>query len=158
MAKTQNAADDFLKDAAELTRVLNESPQDFLATATRMGIARRKAYYLVEIHKAFESVTVDRDRLLGIKWTKAQVLARHVSPENVDELLDKAERLPVHQLKETLSGPEPESPKHCVLLYFTPDEYNLFSQVVKAHEEQGSTRSFRYKEQALIKALKKLEA
>jgi len=148
---------DFLEEAERLSTVLDESPEDFVPTATRMGIAKRKAYYLVEIHKAFEGLPVDRERLLGIKWTKAQILARHVTRENVDYLLGEAERLPVHQLQKAIQGADSDASKHCVLLYLSDQDYRLLSKVLKSHGARPSARGLRNKEQALIKALKKLE-
>lgn len=156
MAKAKRTDDDFLAQAAKLRAVRDQAPGAFLAAAKSMGIEKRKAYYLVDIHDAFHGLPVDRERLLKIKWTKLKVLAPHVTEENLDELLSMAESLSTHLLEDAVSGEIPAGKKRCVLLYLSEDEYDLLAKVLKSHGASEIGRGLQKKEEALVQALKKL--
>jgi hypothetical protein len=99
---------------------------------------------------------VPKQRLLDIGWTKLQVMSGHVTHDNYLDLLAEAEKLPVHKLREILEGHASAPEKHCVLIYLSPEEYEIFCKVLKAHGATPRSRGLQGKEEALIKALKKL--
>ena len=148
--------DDWIEAAELLRRLLDEDPSMFLATAKELGIQTRKAYYLVQIDRALDGLSVPRERLLRIGWTKLQVIAAHITPENAETLLSQAESHPVHVLRDIIDGHAPETAKHCVILYLFDDEYEIFAQVLQAHGASLVGRGIKWKEEALIEALEKL--
>ena len=162
MAKVEKGSQlsngDFLEVASQLRKVLEARPDDFLSAANGLGVSRRKAYYLVEVDKAFSDLKVDRARLGRIGWTKLHVLASRVTRRNVDHLLTEAERLSVYELSKTVNDePASSSKSHVVLLRFTDDEYEVFRRTVRAFGAEDSSTGLSGKEQALIAALRKVK-
>ena len=154
---------DFLALGQRLSEALQAAPAGepsdgslFLDEAKKQKLSRRKAYYLVEVFEAFRNLPVPKERLLNIGWTKLQMMCGYMTPENYPNLLSEAEKHPVHRFREILEGEWPETAKHCVLIYLFPEEYEIFCKVLKAHGAKPRPRGLQGKEEALMKALKKL--
>lgn len=148
--------DDWIEAAELLRRLLDEDPGMFLATAKKLGIQTRKAYYLAQIDRALDGLAVPRERLLRIGWTKLQVIAPHITSENAETLLGRAEAHPVHVLRDAVGEHVGETAKHCVILYLFEDEYEIFAEVLVAHGASLVGRGIKWKEEALMTALEKL--
>lgn len=152
------AGTDFV-DAGKRLRMLQDSdPDEFAREATESGVGLRKAYYLVEIDRAFDGLNVPKERMLKIGWTKLQLLAAHVTAQNYRTLLDQAEAHSVHELQSLLAGKPASEDKHCVLLYLTKSEFEILARVVVSHGGRRNGRSLQDKEKALIAALRALPA
>ncbi len=128
-----------------------------LDLAIKFGLGSRKAYYLVEIDRKFSTLKVDRARLLGIGWTKAQIIAEHADQGNIDDLLSKAESHSAKELQTILADGDASRAQHCVLFYLNDDEYELLRKVLQQRGARPAPRGLHGKEQALVKALKELE-
>lgn len=158
IASSKGGAADLMAAARQLREVLEKRPDDFLLTAGRLGIARRKAYYLVEIDKTFGDLSVDRERLNRIGWTKLQILAGRVDRRNVGRLLGEAEKLSAYELGKLVNEEPASSTKsHVVLLRLTDDEYAVFRNTVRAFGAEESSTGLSGKEAALIAALRELK-
>lgn len=64
------------------------------------GVEYRKGMYLIEIYNGLVESGVSWDQVKHLGWTKLSVLAKILSPENVDAWVDVAENLTVLQLRE----------------------------------------------------------
>lgn len=145
--------DNFLELARALNLLLQRDPEKFRQLWQDARIGRRRAYYLVEIDEAFRGLPVPKSRLRRIGWTKLQVLAPHVKPSNVDQLLDLAEELTAKVLARTLEGESISAKPHCVLMYFDPPEFDLLVSALIPYGAILEGRTLRGKEQALLALL-----
>lgn len=64
----------------------------------------RKADYLIEIYESLVTKSIPWDKVKDLKWTKLSILAKLLTPENVDEWVAKAMPLTVAQLQMILKG------------------------------------------------------
>ena len=156
MSNTPNEVQDWVAAAALLRQLFDEDGDEFLVAAEKLGINERKAYYLIEVDKALEGFPISREQKLRIGWTKLQIIGPFLAHENYDQLLAQAEAHPVHELRDILAGNWSEASKHCVLLYFFDEDYEVFAKVIRAHGATPHSRGYHGKEEALIEALKKL--
>ena len=118
------------------------------------GIGLRKAYYLVEVAEAIEPLNILPARLRKIGWTKLQLIAKPITKQNAKQMLGWAEEHTVRDLKKVLAGEKPENNSHCVMMYFSPEDYDLFADVLKEHGATVEGRSIANKEEALMHLLK----
>jgi hypothetical protein len=160
--KLENAeklkSDDVVDVARHLRQVLDERPDEFLTVAKQLGIARRKAYYYVEIDRAFARLKVDSRRLNRIGWTKLRLIAPHINARTCERLLKLAEENSTYGLARLINNDEgdPGTKVHAVLLYLSPEQYQVFRDVLEAHGAKATGSGLSAKEQALTRALRKL--
>lgn len=162
MRKLENAdklkSDDLMDVAHHLGKVLGDRPDEFLTVAKQLGIAKRKAYYFVEIDRAFTKLKVDSRRLNRIGWTKLRLLSPHINARNCERLLKLAEENSTYGLARLMNNDEVDAGTkvHAVLLYLTGEQYEVFRDVVEAHGAKAIGGGLSEKEQALTRALRKL--
>lgn len=147
------AGDGFLLAARRLREIQDKKPEAFAAVAQYLGVRLRKAYYLAQIDRTFDSLGVNGKRLAAIGWSKVRLLCDHVTPDNVEDLLGLAELSTVRELKLFLKQQFPIPGTRSVLLYLEPDQYDVFEKVLLAHGAIKVGRGLIDKEQALIHAL-----
>lgn len=147
---------DFLTLACRLREVQNLEPDMFPQVIKIAGIGRRRAYALIQIDNSFRKLDFDRDRLLGVGWAKAVILARHIDQENCEKLLGFAEEHTVHDLAVLLSGGTLNANQRIVLLYFSMEEYELFEQMVRFFGAVREGRGLAGKEHALVAMMRAL--
>jgi hypothetical protein len=149
--------DDNFLDLARTLRQLYDRDRDLLKKVwEKTNLGSRKAYYLVNIDRWFGKLPVGKGRLKAIGWTKLQVIGPFVNEQNLEELLGLAENNTVEQLKALMKGEEPITNAHCVLMYFSPKQYEQLETVLLSHGGSRSGRGILNKENALMKALSKL--
>jgi len=145
-----------LVGAGELLRqIRDEFPKFFDAAVSISGIGKRKAYYLLQIQTQFGDFNIPAARLNAIGWTKLQMIGPHVTEENCELLLQMAEHYKAHQVKAILKGEKPLLKGRCVLLYFTQEQYKIFSAAVVASGAIKKRSGIIGTEAALIAALSK---
>jgi hypothetical protein len=144
---------DFLTLARRLREVQDIAPDIFFEVIEVAGVGRRKAYALIQIDNSFRKLSFDRDRLLGIGWTKAVLVAPHIGQQNCEELLGLAEDHTAHDLAVVLTGGVAHPGQRVVLLYFLIEEYELFERMALAHGAIREGRGLAGKEQAVVSIL-----
>lgn len=82
------------------------SRSDFREAIESLGIGYRKARYLVEVSRAFQSVKAPEWFLQQLGWTKCSLLAPYITPQNSKELLEKAASSTALELKSYLDTKE----------------------------------------------------
>lgn len=147
---------DFLTLARRLREVRDMDPEMFSKVIAAAGLGKRRAYALVQVDNSFRELEFDRERLLGVGWTKAVTIAPHVNQENCEELLGLAEEHTVHDLAVLLSGGTLNIHQRVVLLYFSLKEYELFEQMALAHGATREGRGLAGKERALVDMMRVL--
>ena len=153
---SKDVEDNFLDLAKTLRQLLDRDPEAFREVWTKTNLGRRKAYYLVEVSRTYDPLSVSRARLKKIGWTKLQLIGKNVTQDNLAELLDLAEQHTAKELEALMRGEKPVSNAHCVLMYFSPKQYEVLEAVLLKNGGERSGRGILNKEEALINALKKL--
>ena len=143
----------FLEIGSALRNLLEEEPHSFATLTEAPEVGRRRAYYFVEIAKAFQNHSHLHEKLQKIGWTKASMLAKHVDAPNLGELLQLAEEVTTHELGAFLKqGPAGLGGG---VLMFKLDAPAL-AEVTKALKANGAFETpagLRKKEAALLQAL-----
>ena len=148
--------DSFLDLGKALSQLKKQSRDMFRKLYQSTNLGRRKAYYLVEVYEAFRGIPVSRAKLKEVGWSKLQLIGKHVTKDNAQELLDLAKEMSLKQLDGYLRGEKLDDNARCVLMYLSPKQYEVLEEVLLAHGGTKSGRGIVDKEDALITALKKL--
>lgn len=80
----------------------SESFGEFVAN--RFGFQERKARYLMEIYENLVSKHIPWEKVQILGWSKLKDLAKHLTPENVDEWVEKAKNVSVTELQAMLKA------------------------------------------------------
>jgi hypothetical protein len=150
-----NVPDDFLELGRALSQLHDRDADLFRQLAAKSNMGRRKAYHLVEVSRTFEPLATLRDQLRKIGWPKLQLIAKHVTPDTLDSLLQLAEDMTAKGLERHLRGKKPLGNAHCVLMYFSPKPYAEFEEARLKNGGERSGRGILGKEKALINVLRK---
>jgi len=157
MKMAKNVEDNFLDLGRYLRQLQNRDPEKFQEIIQKTDLKRRKAYYLVEVSKTFDPLPVFRARLKKLGWTKCQIIGKHVTKDNVEELVTLAENMPIKLLEKHMRGENPVPGSHCVLMYFSPEPYEDFEEALIAHGAKpnppGAKEGPRGKEAALMRII-----
>ncbi len=147
--------EEFIELGSLLHNLQETAPEDFQALLSQPQLGKRKGYYLIEIDRAFADSGVPGKRLKRLGWTKLQIIARHVAPDNCEELLKLAETHTAKNLEKIMRGQEPILGGRTVLLFFTAYQFAAFSNAILSHGAIANKDGFIGKEAALIAALAK---
>lgn len=63
------------------------------------GIKYRKACYLIEIYNGLVASGVEWEKVKSLGWTKLREIAKHLTPENTDEWVERASAMKTLQLQ-----------------------------------------------------------
>ena len=151
MGLSNEVEDNFLELGKSLRQLMDRDPDLFQQFIRKSNLGRRKAYYLVEVSRIFDPLPIPRARLRKIGWTKLQLIARHVTPNNLDVLLQLAEDSAARQLERRMRGEKPLGNAHCVLMYFSPKDYAELEDVLVKHGGVRSGRGIQNKEEAVLR-------
>jgi hypothetical protein len=154
MGLSKEVEDNFLELGKSLRQLMDRDPDLFHQIIQKSNLGRRKAYYLVEVSRIFEPLPVPRSRLRKIGWTKLQLIAKHVNPNNLDVLLQLAEDSAAKELERRMRGEKPLGNAHCVLMYFSPKDYAELEDALVKHGGVRSGRGIQNKEEALIRLVR----
>jgi hypothetical protein len=148
--------DNFLDLGRALRQLQDRDLELFQKFVAKTGIGRRKAYYLVEISRTFEPLEVSRARVHDLGWTKVQLIGKHVTQDNVEELLKLAENSSANELERAMSGKKPLGNARCVLMYFSPKQYDELEGALVRHGGVRRGRGVENKEEAMLKMVRRL--
>lgn len=157
MTLSKNVDDTFLELGRALRQLQDREPQLFQDIVAKSDLGRRKAYYLADVSRVFDPLQVRRARLKKVGWTKLAVIAKQVTQDNVDELLDLAEQNNVKELERITRGEKPLGNSHCVLMYFSPKQYEELEEALVHHGARKAERGrgLVEKEKALLRMIRK---
>jgi hypothetical protein len=161
MHLSKDVEDNFLELGRTLRQLSDRDTDLFTQMVAKSNIRRRKAYYLVEVSRIFDPLPVPRSRLKKIGWTKLQLIGKHVTPDNLNDLLTLCENNNAKEIERQMRGEAPKDNAHCVLMYFSPNE---FAELEEALVENGANRvpqkrgAMQGKESALIKLVRSWRA
>jgi hypothetical protein len=119
-----NVSDNFMELGRALAQLYDLDRDRFPELAVRSNVSLRGAHQLIQFSRTFEALAIPRDQLHKIGWPKLQLIAKHLTPSNLDALLPLAEQSTVNDLEHRLRGwKKPAGNAHCVLMYFSPKSY-----------------------------------
>ena len=148
--------DNFVELGARL-RLLHDGDMDSYNDLLKASnIDRRKAYYLIGIDKTFGPLKISKKKLTALGWTKLMTIQPYVNKSNVAQLLEQAENNTVAKLKKIVKGEEPSDNTHAVLMYFSPEQYDVLQSVLLANGAEKAPRGLVNKEQARMTMIEKL--
>ena len=105
----------------------------------RYGIKYRKAMYLIEIYKNLVTNQIPWEKVKHLGWTKLQVISRKLTPENVDEWVEKAEQMTALALNDAVRGKGGEAAKSAEGNEGQPAQSQVTTMTFKAHPDQKDT-------------------
>lgn len=146
--------DTFLDLGRALRQLQDRDPERFQKIVEQTNLGRRKAYYLVEISRAFDPLQVSRARLKKLGWTKCALIARHVTQDNVEDMLTLAETMSAKQLERKMKGRTAIKNPHCVLMYFSDEEYTELEEALEPYGGVPTHRGIQNKEEALLRMIR----
>ena len=146
--------DTFLDLGRHLRQLLDRDPELFQKIVAQTALGRRKAYYLVEISRVFDPLQVSRPRLKKLGWTKLQLIGKHVTQDNVEELMELAESMNTKQLERKMKGKMPIKNAACVLMYFNPTAVKELEQALEKYGATPTPRGIQDREEALIRMIR----
>ena len=117
------------------------------------GLDRRTAYYLLELHHTLAPLALDRARLTRLGWTRLQLLAKDLTPDNAEERLTEAEGTTAQGLKDKTRG-KSGGKAHAILLYLDPEQYLDFEEALLQHGATRSSGGLANKEQAIMRLIR----
>ena len=150
MLLSKDLDNQFLELGALLSELQETDTDTFRLTAKNSGIGLRKAYYLVNVYRAFSQLKVPASRIRAIGWTKLNVVSSLVNEHNLEELLKLCEENTVRNLELKLKGAEPEDNAHAVLMYFSPQDYQVLADRLVEFGAVRKGRGLVNKEKALL--------
>jgi hypothetical protein len=153
-----NLEDNFLDLGRYLRQLQDREPDLFQKIVDKSDLGKRKAYYLIEISRTFDPLPISRTRLKKLGWTKLQLIGKYVTKDNVTELVELAETTSAKMLERQLRGETPMKNAHCVLMYFTPKQYEELETALVANgatRSTGKSRGIQNKEAALMNVIRK---
>jgi hypothetical protein len=119
---------EFYDTLAEEGGSKNEALAQLLAGAK---IARRRAFYWIEIDRVYSDLKVPRKRLIDVGWTKLSVIAKHVDHDSIEAWLNFAEKSTAEELKAMLSGKA--LPTHTLTFKLTEKQYAAIAGTLLAN-------------------------
>ena len=125
-----NVPDNFLELGRALSQLYDRDPDLFRQLAAKSNMGLRNAYDLVEVSRTFEPLAIPRDQLRKIGWPRLQLIAKHVTLDTLDALLQLAEDTTAKDLERHMRGKKPLGNAHCVLRYFSPKQYTQLEGVL----------------------------
>jgi hypothetical protein len=128
-----NDPDSFLELGRVLGQLYDRDPNLFRQLAAKSNMGLRKAHDLIEVSRTFEPLAIPRDRLRKIGWPKLQLIAKRVTPNTLEALLQLAEAATAIDLERDMRREKPLGNAQCVLRYFSPKQYEHLEGVLGSH-------------------------
>jgi len=148
--------DEHFLELGKTLRLLQEVDlEQFRSVIKTSGIGVRKAYYLVELDRNLAPLSIPPARLRAIGWTKLMLISPKITKQNMKSMLEAAEKFTARELKAYLMGDKPDQNAHCVMLYFSPIEYEEFAKELEQYGAVMVGRTIKNKEAAVLDALRR---
>jgi len=113
-----------------------------------LGTKERKAQYLIDIWRKAKQLKLPEERLLQIGWTKTKEIVREMTEENVDELLDVAEKNPTPAVVQFIRERRGESVGTTqkigevrMSLRMSPDEADVILNAIESAKKEIDTEN-----------------
>jgi hypothetical protein len=119
------------------------------------ALSRRTAYYLPKVGQIIRTARLSTSRAQRIGWTKLQIIGGKMNGKNAARLLKLAEENNAQLLKRLVRENSPHQKPHCVLLYFSTEQYHQFKRAVLQHGGSSAGRGLVGKEEAILRIIRR---
>ncbi len=147
--------DNFLRLAWALRELQDEQPDIFLKVVELVGLSPRKAYALARIARQFDGVAEERLHFIG--WSKLMIVGRYLTEDNIEYLLNLAEKNTSHDLEVLLRGETPVADAKVMVLYLAPDDHTRLKAALIKHGAVVSGHGLAKMEIALMALIDNVE-
>jgi hypothetical protein len=147
----------FLDLGKLLRQAQDDDPELFAQLLKLPGLGRRKAFYLAKLDRVFGDYPIDRSQLTEIGWTKLSLIAPHVCGVLMFYYLDLAKTYTVHQLKAILKNEPPVEGARVVVLYFEPQQYEVYAKALIQHGAKKKGDGIADHEKAILSLINALK-
>ena len=142
----------------ELSRVLEllhrRDRAEFQDLIHSGALGRRTAFYLRKVGQLIRTAKLSTYQAEHIGWTKLQIVGDKLNGKNAARLLKLAEENNAQELKRLINEDRPKTKSHCVLLYFSTDQYRQFRRAVLRHGGSSAGRGLVGKEEAIVRIIR----
>jgi len=145
-----NAEQNFIVLGRLLRQVKEADTELFKLAIEESGFSPRKAYYLIRVVKHFDGLPIDDAVLAALGWTRADVIAPHLTIQNCKHLVAQASALSTRDLKITMAGGRPVPGTRAIVLYLKPTQHARFAKAIEAHGGKVIGDALTNKERALM--------
>ena len=145
--------DDFVALGHALRQLRERDSVLFNQAIGKIGLSPRKARDLVKFSPSFASLQSTPAHLRAIGFPKLQIIAPHLTDDNIDQMLELAENYAIAELKTLLKGDGPATNVKGVTMYFGPEEFRTFEEVLLKHGALRSGKRLLKKEEALLRLI-----
>ena len=118
------------------------------------SLSRRTAYYLRDVGQLIRAAKLSARQAERIGWTKLQIIGDKMNAKNADRLMKLAEESNAQELKRKIREDSSHSKPHCVLLYFSNEQYRRFRRAVLRHGGSSTGRGIIGKEEAILSIIR----
>jgi len=123
--------------AETLTNLYDSDRHAFVQFYNDQNLGKRKAYYLVEIHRKYvEEMGIDRATMIKVGWTKLMLMLSHISPDNADDYIEYAIGHNVKELSAYIRGEETPKLKQ-VLFTLSKEQEEIIAPIIN---QRGKSR------------------
>lgn len=134
----------------------DSAPERFAEVAADVGIKRRRAFYLLQVAETIWKLNQPDELIEKIGWTKINLIAPYLDQRDTAELLEWAQKKTAHELTAALREDAGPKRSRCILLRFTPEEWEAFTAAVVANGGKRSGRGLVRTEDAVMQIIAKL--
>jgi len=123
--------------AQTLTNLYDTDRHAFVQFYNEHNLGKRKAYYLVEIHRKYvEEMGLDRALLVKVGWTKLMLMLPHINRQNSDDYIKYAIDHNVKELSAHMKGEEAPKLKQ-VLFTLSKEQEEIIAPIIN---QRGKSR------------------
>ena len=141
LTMSKNVEDNFLDLGRQLRQLQDREPELFQKIIDQSDLGKRKAYYLVEVSKTFDPLPISRALVCASSAGPSVRSSASTSPRTMSRRWSSWPRAcPSSGSRRQLRGEPPMKNAHCVLMYFSPEQYEEFEAVLLAHGAKPAPR------------------
>jgi hypothetical protein len=143
-----------LAQGSDLAALYDEDPAEFRSIIDKGEMKRRRAYYLLRVGQLLKTGTFTKSDAERIGWTKVQIIADKITGKNVAKLVRLALDNSAQELKRIMREDDQKPAPHCVLMYFSPQQYVQFKRAMILHGATSTGRGLARKEEAIMRLIR----
>ncbi len=153
----------FFELAHALAELHATNAEEFASLPAVKGKTRRRMYYLLEVGKLLRDEGISREVAETIRWTKLQIVARHLygtdepSPFTVAELLDLASKHKARDLPTAIDSKR-IIPRRVAQFYLSTGARAELNEALLSHGAKQKGKRLTGKEAALIRLVRAVSA
>jgi hypothetical protein len=140
--------------ASDLAALHKRERAEFNDLIDKGHLKLRTAYYLRRVGELLKTGAITPTDAERIGWTKVQIIADKITGKNAAKLLRLALDNSAQELKRIMREDDQKPAPHCVLMYFSPQQYVQFKRAMILHGATSTGRGLARKEEAIMRLIR----